>query len=261
MSILAKILASKVPEVAAAKAQTSLAELETRIREQAATRSLQEALRRPAGAPLRVLSEFKRASPSAGAIFAGAQPEDVCPIYEQAGAAGISILTDRDYFDGELGFLDRARACVALPLLRKDFVIDSYQVAEARAHGADAVLLIVAALEDGPLRELFACAQHYGLDALVEVHSEAECERALACGATLLGVNHRDLKTFTIDLDLSAKLAPMVPNDAVLVAESGIKTRADAERVKAGGAHAILVGESLMRADSPGQLLRELVSE
>jgi len=168
------------------------------------------------------------------------------------------VLTDRKFFDGDLGFLARCRDAVSLPLLRKDFLIDAYQVAEARAAGADGVLLIVAALDAAQLAELLAAARGYGLDALVEVHDLAEVDTALAAGASLLGVNHRDLRTFTIDMTLTAQIAPRVPPSVVLVGESGIRTGDDVRRLGDAGAHAVLVGEQLMRAESPGDALLAL---
>ena len=178
--------------------------------------------------------------------------------YADAGAAALSVLTDRQFFDGRIEFLAAVHDAVPLPVLRKDFVIDPYQVVEARAAGADAVLLIVAALDDVRLAELAACARGCDLDALVEVHDLAEAERALAIAPTLLGVNHRDLSTMQIDMGLTAQVAPRVPPGVVLVAESGIKTAADVAALAAVGAHAILVGESLMRAADPGAALRAL---
>ncbi|HVV86006.1 MAG TPA: indole-3-glycerol phosphate synthase TrpC, partial [Kofleriaceae bacterium] len=236
------------------------AEVEAAALEVPPARSLARALRREPGQPARVLAEIKRASPSAGPIRPDADPVAIAHDYEAGGAAALSILTDRRYFDGDLRFLSRVRAAVELPLLRKDFLIDRYQVLEARAAGADAVLLIVGALDDALLAELHAFATQLGMDALVEVHDRAECERALAIGARLVGVNHRDLRTFTIDLGLTAALAPLVPAGTVLVAESGIRTPADVARVVEAGADAILVGESLMRAASPGQALRALLA-
>lgn len=258
MNILEEILATKREEVAAAKAQRALAELEAAARAAGPVRGLAAALRRPPGEPVRVLAEIKRASPSAGAIRAHADPADIARQYADGGAAAISVLTDRRYFDGELGFLARCRAAVALPLLRKDFIVDPYQIVEARAAGADGVLLIVAALARTQLAELLAAAAAHGLDALVEVHDVREAETALACGTTLLGVNHRNLKTFTIDMTLTSVVAPLLPPDVVLVAESGIKVAADLKLLGAVGAHAVLVGETLMRAPSPRQALRAL---
>lgn len=207
-----------------------------------------------------MLAEIKRASPSAGAIRAGADPSAIAAEYEAAGAAAISVLTDREFFDGDLSFLGGCRGTTKVPLLRKDFLVDVYQVPEARAAGADAVLLIVAALAKAQLAELLAAAEQYQLDALVEVHDAREAETALACGVQLLGVNHRDLKTFSIDMSLTGAIAPMLPPGTVLVAESGIRTAADVKLLGAVGAHAVLVGEQLMRAPSPGDALRELLA-
>jgi indole-3-glycerol phosphate synthase len=258
VTILDEILAVKRTEVAAARAACPLAELDDRVRGTDAPRGLARALRRPAGEPVRFIAEIKRASPSAGPIRAGADPGEIARDYERGGASALSVLTDRKFFDGDLGFLARCRAAVSLPLLRKDFVIDAYQIAEARAAGADGVLLIVSALSASQLAELGAAAKAYGLDALVEVHDLAELDTALGAGATLVGVNHRDLKTFTIDMTLTAQIAPRVPAGTVLVAESGIRTATDVQRLGDAGAHAVLVGEQLMRAPSPGDALLTL---
>jgi len=257
-TILETILAAKRVEVAEAKQRRSLADLEAAARATDPTRGLAAALARPAGAPVRVLAEIKRASPSAGPIRPGADPAAIATAYAAAGAAAISVLTDRQFFDGDLGFLAACRAAVRLPLLRKDFVIDPYQIAEARVAGADGVLLIVAALDDANLRELVAAATSYGLDALVEIHGEAEAERAVASGARLIGINHRDLHTFRIDMSLTATIAPALPAGTVIVGESGIRTAADVRALGEAGAHAVLVGEHLMRADDPGAALRAL---
>jgi indole-3-glycerol phosphate synthase len=261
MTILDDILAVKRGEVAAARAQRSLAEVDAAARAAGPVRGFAEALRRPAGAAVRVIAEIKRASPSAGAIRAGADPAEIARDYARGGAAALSVLTDRQFFDGELGFLARCRAAVELPLLRKDFVIDAYQIAEARAAGADAVLLIVAALAPAQLAELLAAARGHALDALVEVHDLAEVDVALAAGATVLGVNHRDLRTFTMDMTLTAQIAPRLPAHVVLVGESGIRSADDVRALGAAGAHAVLVGEQLMRAASPGDALRALRGE
>ncbi|MGE0871605.1 MAG: indole-3-glycerol phosphate synthase TrpC [Kofleriaceae bacterium] len=256
--MLDRILRAKAIEVAAAKQRTSLAELDAKIRRCEPARGLKRALARPAGAPVRVLAEVKRASPSAGPIRPGADPAEVAAEYADAGASAISVLTDREFFDGALEFLASCRARVPVPLLRKDFIIDSYQVAEARAAGADAVLLIVAALSPAQLAELLAAATSVGLDALVEIHDRAEADVALAAGTTLLGINHRNLKTLEIDMSLTPAIAPQLPPGVVLVAESGIRTAADVSQLGAAGAHAVLVGEHLMRAASPGAALRAL---
>ncbi|WP_428268873.1 indole-3-glycerol phosphate synthase TrpC [Haliangium sp.] len=259
MSILARILDVKRDELARAQARRPLAEL-TRAAEAAeAPRSLAAALRRGDGEPVRVIAEIKRASPSAGPIRPDADPADIAARYQAAGAAAISVLTDESFFDGRLAFLGRARSACALPLLRKDFLIDPYQVIEARAAGADAVLLIVAALDQDRLEALLAQARTVGMDALVEVHDAAEAARAVAAGASIIGVNHRNLATFEVDTGLTARLRPSLPEDVILVGESGIRAAADVARLGAAGAHAVLVGEHLMRRDDPGQALGELV--
>jgi indole-3-glycerol phosphate synthase len=255
VTILDKILTVKRAEVAMAQSQRALADVEADARSAGPVRGLERALRRAAGEPVRVIAEIKRASPSAGPIRPGADPAEIAREYARGGASALSVLTDRQFFDGDLGFLARCREAVSLPLLRKDFVIDAYQLAEARAAGADGALLIVAALDRAQLAELLAAARHYQLDALVEVHDLDEADTALAAGATLLGVNHRDLKTFTMDMSLTAKIAPRVPAEVVLVGESGIRTGGDVRALGIAGAHAVLVGEQLMRAPSPGDAL------
>ena len=224
-------------------------------------RSLVEALRREASAPVRVLAEVKRASPSAGPIRPGADPVQIAREYADGGAAALSVLTDRTFFDGDISFLTPVREAVALPVLRKDFLIEPDQLEESRRAGADAVLLIVAALEPLMLQIMLRDANAHGLDVLVEVHSLAELDVALAAprAPKLIGVNHRDLRTFTIDMSLTEQIAKRVPADVVLVAESGIRTAEDVRRLGDAGAHAVLVGEHLMRASSPGAALRELL--
>ncbi|HWM87982.1 MAG TPA: indole-3-glycerol phosphate synthase TrpC [Kofleriaceae bacterium] len=259
MSILAEILRAKRDEIARARAARPLAELEARAARAPAARGLAAALRRPPGQPVRVIAEIKRASPSAGPIRPDADPAEVAREYEAAGAAAISVLTDSQFFDGRLEFVPAVAAAVRVPLLRKDFLLDPYQVVESRAASADGVLLIAAALGPAQLDELLSEARRWGLDALVEVHDEAEAERAVAAGADLIGVNHRDLGTFTIDMELTARIAPLLPAGAVVVAESGIQGAEDVARLARAGAHAVLVGERLMRAASPGRALAELV--
>jgi indole-3-glycerol phosphate synthase len=259
--LLAEIVAAKRDEVAAARVARSLRDLERAIAAAGPVRGFARALARPAGAPVRAIAEIKRASPSAGPIRPGADPAEIARDYAAHGATALSVLTDRRWFDGELGFLARVRDAVAVPLLRKDFVVDEYQIAEARAAGADAVLLIVAAITDDPhLRALLQAAAHHQLDALVEVHDQREADVALAIGARVLGVNHRNLATLAIDMSLTARIAPMVEPDTILVGESGIKTADDVRALGAAGAHAILVGEALMRAPSPGQALAALLA-
>jgi indole-3-glycerol phosphate synthase len=203
------------------------------------------ALRRPG--EVRLLAEIKRRSPSAGAIREGVDPGEVAAAYRAGGAAALSVLTDRDFFGGSLDALRRVRGAVDLPLLRKDFIIDPVQVWEARAAGADAILLIVRILGDERMRDLHAAAAELGMDVLVEAHDARELERAMEIGAQLVGVNNRDLSTFHTDLELSIRLAPGVPPGVTLVAESGIRTGEDVGRLGAAGVDAILVGESLMR--------------
>ena len=263
MSILEKILAAKKIEVEERKQQRTLQLLHEQIALQAKPRSLARALKRTEGQAVRVLAEIKRASPSAGPICPDAVPEEVAQEYRAGGASALSILTDEKFFDGRLEFLSRVRKAVELPLLRKDFVVDEYQLYEARAFGADAVLLIVAALSEKHLLELFAIATSLGMDALVEVHNAAEAKIAVSATRSaalpLIGVNHRDLKTFTVDTSLTGRLRETVPQNVVLVGESGIRNAADVVYMRESGADAVLVGESLMRAEDRVQALQDLV--
>jgi indole-3-glycerol phosphate synthase len=210
---------------------------------------------------MRVIAEHKRRSPSRGAIREDLQPADVARRYAAAGAAALSVLTDEPFFGGRLAHLSEARAATELPTLRKDFVVDPWQIAEARAAGADAVLLIVAALSDRELRQLLAEAQVLGLDALVEVHDGGELDRALAAGTRLVGVNNRDLRTLAVSLETSVALAPRIPDDVVAVAESGIRSGKDLRRLRDAGFDACLVGEHLMAAPDPGAALRQLLED
>ena len=258
--VLAEILAHKRDEVAAAKQAvppaTMRARAEARARDEAA-RGFRRALVE-APAP-RVVAELKRRSPSKGLIRADFDPVGIVKAYADAGAAAISVLTDARYFGGDLALLEAVRASVSVPLLRKDFLLDPYQVDEARAHGADAVLLLVRALDPEALRALRERAVGLGLDVLVEVHDEAEVAVALAAGADLVGVNNRDLATFVTDLAVTERLAPrLAAAGVVVVGESGINTHADVRRLEAAGAHAVLVGESLMREPDVGRALARL---
>jgi indole-3-glycerol phosphate synthase len=257
MTFLADILARKRDEVEAARRAVPEAELRARVRERAAPRPFEAALSLRGG-PLRVIAEVKRASPSQGAIRAGLDAVDQARAYAAAGAAAISVLTDGPGFGGSLADLAAVRAAVELPLLRKDFVLDRYQLLEARAHGADAALLIVAALEERALRALLEACGELGLAALVEVHDEAEAAAALRAGARLVGVNNRNLSTFAVDLAVSERLLPSLPADVRGVAESGVRGPEDARRLRRAGAANLLVGEALVRAADPGALLREL---
>jgi indole-3-glycerol phosphate synthase len=257
--ILGKILDEKRREVAAARERAPERALVDRADAAPAPRDLAAALRRGGRPSPRVIAEFKRASPSAGPIRPGADPGEIAAEYERSGAAAVSVLTDRTFFDGDLAHVTAARARVAVPILRKDFVIDPWQVLEARAAGADAVLLIVAALDDATLASLIDAVHARGMTALVEIHDRDEARRAVDAGARVIGVNHRDLGTFAIDMGLFEAIRPLLPAAAIAVAESGIRTTADVRRMAAAGADAILVGEQLMRQPSPGAALRELL--
>ena len=257
MTILDEILDYKAVELAEARKRLGDDELASHAE------SCREPLRgfRAAlcdGEPPCVIAEIKRRSPSKGGIRADFDPASCAKAYGDAGAAALSVLTDSKYFGGHLSHLEIARRTVDLPLLRKDFVVDPYQVDEARAAGADAILLIVAALEPTTLADLHAHARRRGLDVLVEVHNADELDQALAVGADLIGINNRNLKTFVTDLAVSEGLAPRIPADVVIVAESGIGGPGDITRLAAAGADAFLVGESLMRQSDVGEALRQL---
>jgi indole-3-glycerol phosphate synthase len=230
---------------------------ELRARPAPPHRSFAGALARPRH--VNVIAEHKRRSPSRGPIREDLVPASVFLAYQDAGAAALSVLTDEDFFGGHLSHLEAARDVSRLPLLRKDFVVDAYQVWEARAAGADAVLLIVAALDEADLRTLLAESRSAGLDALVEVHDRHELDRALKAGARVVGANNRDLKTLAVTLDTALSLSPHIPDDVVAVAESGIRTGADIRRLRDAGYDAFLVGEHLMSAPEPGGALRALI--
>ncbi len=259
MTFLAEILARKRDEVDAARRALPERELAARARDRAAPRAFEAALSLRGG-PTRIIAEVKRASPSAGAIRAGLDAPAQARAYAAAGAAVISVLTDGPGFGGSLADLDEVRGAVEVPLLRKDFVLERYQLLEARAHGADAALLIVAALDPATLRRLLDACGELGLAALVEVHDEVEVEAALAAGARVVGVNNRNLRTFAVDLAVSERLLPLLPPAVRAVAESGVRTADDARRLRRAGAANLLVGEALVRAADPGALLREMCS-
>jgi indole-3-glycerol phosphate synthase len=259
-AVLQEILEHKQREIAEAKHRYPEDELRERAQIAPPARDFAAALRRGGDERPRVIAEVKRASPSAGTIRADADPGAIAVEYEAAGAAAISVLTDRRFFDGDLLHLVAVRSRVGVPVLRKDFIIDSYQIVEARAAGADAILLIAAALEDDDLVALHNEASKLGLHVLVEVHDASEAERAVIAGAKIIGVNHRDLRTMKMDMSLFARLRPALPDTSITVAESGIRTADDVRRLAEAGADAILVGERLMREPSPGAALRELLS-
>jgi indole-3-glycerol phosphate synthase len=263
LSILDTIVAQKRLEIARLPDEpVTVAELQSALK-QRGLRDFFGALRQPRCGDVALIAEVKKASPSKGIIRADFDPVKIALEYQAAGASCLSVLTDEKFFQGSLDYLAAIRAAVDLPLLRKDFIIDARQIREAVQWGADAILLIVAILDDQQLREFHQLATEAGLAALVEVHDEAELDRALAAGAKLIGVNNRDLKTFTVDMAtterIAARLFSSANSNALLVAESGIHTRADVLRLKRAGARAILVGESLMREADLAVKARELL--
>ena len=257
--ILQTILARKAEEVAQRRAQRPLEALQAAVAGAPPVRGFVRALQAAvANGDPAVIAEVKKASPSKGVIRPDFRPADIAVSYEFGGASCLSVLTDVDFFQGADAYLQQARAACSLPVLRKDFVIDPYQVHEARVLGADCILLIVAALEDAALATLSHLALDLGMDVLVEVHDIDELERALQVGAPLVGINNRSLRTFEVSLDTTLALKPAVPPDRLLVTESGIATREDVARMRGNDVHAFLVGESFMRADDPGAELARL---
>lgn len=259
-SILEKIVATKRDEVAALRERVPQSVLELKIAGLEAPRDFRAALAARVDRELpAVIAEFKRASPSAGWIGRDADPAAFARAYAAGGAACLSVLTDAEYFRGSVDDLETVRAACGLPVIRKDFVVDEYQVFETRAMGADALLLIVAALGDVQLHQLSALGRELGLAVLVEVHDRSELDRALAVPGDLVGINNRDLHRFETRLETSEELAPRVPGDRLVVAESGIHERNDIERLQAAGIHAFLIGEALMRRPDPAEALRGLI--
>ena len=257
--ILTEIVAHKKIEVAARKARGSLAELDAAARAAAPTRGFFNALvaKVHAGLPA-VIAECKKASPSKGVIREHFDPAAIAASYMQGGAACLSVLTDERFFQGSDAHLKAARAACTLPVIRKDFIIDPYQIVEARALGADCILLIVACLEDGQMDELARTAQDYGLDVLTEVHDRTELERALRLRTPMIGINNRDLKRFVTDINTTISLLQDIPSDRLVVTESGINTVEDVRRLRDQAVNAFLVGEACMRAEDPGARLKEL---
>lgn len=254
LTVLEQIIVRKRAELVADRALVKEEELERR--KKPSRRGFRSALAKKAPA---VIAEIKKASPSAGVISENFQPTEIARAYERAGAACLSVLTDKQFFQGSLDDLTEARASCGLPVLRKDFTLDRYHLLQASAAGADCVLLIVAALSDEELASLMTQAQEFELDVLVEVHDEPELDRALAAGALLIGVNNRNLKTLEVDLETSLRLAPRIPDNVLRVSESGIRTAADIKRLTDAGYSAFLVGESLMKQDDPGGALAKLL--
>lgn len=259
-TILNNIFSDKRARVEAAKADSdpiALRELAMDARSSQRSHRLREALSNRTR--INIIAEFKKASPSKGVINDAVEPADIARQYAAGGAAAISVLTEEDHFKGSLDDLRAVRAAVDLPILRKDFIFDPFQIYEAAAAGADAILLIAAMLDDPQVRELAAAAEgELGMDVLVEVHTRDELERAIRAGADLIGVNNRDLKSFHVTLDVSRELIRHAPHDAILVAESGLRTRADLLELQALGYSGFLIGETLMRSESPTEALREL---
>ncbi len=261
--ILNKILAVKAEEIAAAKAQLPAASLQAQVEQDQALRSnlrsFEQAMRKriAAGDPA-VIAEIKKASPSKGVLRADFHPADIAKSYAAHGAACLSVLTDEQFFQGSPAYLQAARAACDLPVLRKDFMIDTYQVYQARSWGADCILLIVAALELAQMQELEACAHALGMDVLVEIHGQDELDAALQLKTPLLGINNRNLRTFEVSLDNTLQLLDQLPADKLVVTESGILQRADVEIMRKANVHSFLVGEAFMRADNPGTCLQQL---
>jgi indole-3-glycerol phosphate synthase len=255
-NILDQIVTGKRRELADARLRVGEAELERRLPEAPPVRDFRAALERPGG--VQVIAEVKKASPSAGVIRADFDPVAIARIYEQHGAACVSVLTDAPFFQGSLAYLAAIRAAVGLPLLRKDFILERYQLLEARLAGADAVLLIAEILDEPTLRGLLGQATELGLQALVELYDPDNLPRVLDSGARLIGVNNRDLRTFRTRLEHTLELAARMPADCCLVSESGIRSRQDVLRLQAAGVRAVLVGETLMRAPDIGAALDEL---
>jgi indole-3-glycerol phosphate synthase len=259
--ILQRIVAVKHEEITAASALRSLASLRAAAEARRDVRGFEAALRAKVGAgKAAVIAEVKKASPSKGVLREHFVPAEIAASYATHGAACLSVLTDERFFQGCAAFLQQAREACTLPVLRKDFMVDEYQVYEARAMGADCILLIAACLSDAQMGDLEACARALGMDVLVEVHDGAELDRALALKTPLLGINNRNLRSFEVTLETTLGLLPRVPADKLLVTESGILARADVVRMRAEGVNAFLVGEAFMRAEDPGAALAALFS-
>jgi len=257
--ILKKILQRKVEEIAEATAKESLVDLTNRAKSALPVRGFIQSIENKIAAnQAAVIAEIKKASPSKGVMRENFIPAEIAKSYEKGGAACLSILTDRDFFQGATQYLMQAREATSLPVIRKDFIIDPYQVYEARAMHADCILLIVSALEDAQLNELLALANDLQMDVLMEVHDREEMQRAIVSGAKLIGVNNRNLRTFDVNLQTTLDMLDMLPEDRILVTESGIHAPQDVKLMRENNVNSFLVGEAFMRADEPGEKLSEL---
>lgn len=257
--ILDEIIANKKEELAETKRRVPLADIKSRATDAGPTRGFGTAL--AGGEEVRLIAEVKKASPSKGVIREGFDPAAIARSYESSGASCISVLTEQKFFQGRLEYLDALRKTVAIPLLRKDFIVDAYQIIEARAAGADAVLLIAACLERQQLEDFIGIARQFQLDVLVESHTYKELDKSLLAGARLVGINNRDLTTFTVDLQTTIDLMKDIPDDRTVVSESGIRTREDVVKLQRSGVDAILVGESLMREKDIEKKIKELLGK
>ena len=256
MTILDEIYKHKLSEVAEDKRRVSLETLKEQCKKKQEARSFGAALK--SNTNIRIIAEIKKASPSLGIIREDFNPVEIARIYETGGAAAISVLTDEKFFQGRLSYLTDVKKSVNLPILRKDFIIDSYQIYEARSAGADAILLIAALLTKEEIQHYLELARELDMDCLVEVHSEAELKKVLQTNADIIGINNRDLATFKTDLKTTVRLRPMIPTEKIVVSESGIKSRMDVEKLMKEGVDAILVGETLMKSNDISAKLREL---
>ncbi len=257
-TILDEIIENKLVEIEHSKKTLPLQKITSELASARPVRDFYAALK-PEG-NLRIIAEIKRASPSKGIIAKDFDPVRIARSYASAGASALSVLTDENFFKGSLEYLSQIRDAVDTPLLRKDFILDLYQVYESRHFGADALLLIVAALEQDVLCELLELTENLGMNALVEVHDEQELERALSARAKIIGINNRDLKTFTVDLGVSMNLSKKVPNEIIVVAESGIRSSDDITKLRSEGVHVFLIGETFMKTPDPGLELSKLIS-
>ena len=261
MSILHDILNHKKEELKKTKSDIPLSDLKARVQDMDAVRSFSTAIKREENEHVKLIAELKKASPSKGLIRKDFNPSQIVSIFEQKDVAALSVLTEKHFFEGDLSYLRKSRKRSTRPLLRKDFIFDDYQVYESRANGADAILLIAAALEKSQMGDLFGLAKELSLDCLMEVHNWQELDRALCCDAEIIGINNRDLNTLNISLDISFSLLKDIPDDRVTVSESGINSRANVEAMEATGVDAILIGTTIMEAEDIGARIDELMGK